>query len=326
MASDKYLFAVLCLVIFLGCKTRHPDQNQSNTGNDTKRELSGNFTITGADALYPLITKLASEFTEIHPAVKIKVVSGGTGRGLNDLLDKKCDLAMISRVLTDSEMEAGVWTIPVAKDGVAAIINQKNPYFARIMERGLNPAELLKVFTDPGSLSWGELLDTKGKEKVKIFIRDPESGAAGVFAGFLNKESSDLKGTIAVSDDEMIKSIRADHLAIGFCNFSYAFDVSTGDRSTDIQVVPADLNYNHKLDRKELPFSNLEKAHRGLWLGLYPKSLCRELSVGSIGKPADETVIEFLKYVLTEGQNEVKSYGLCELNDVYVGYALDMLK
>jgi phosphate transport system substrate-binding protein len=114
--------------------------------------------------------------------------------------------------------------------------------------------------------------------------------------------------------------------SIGYCNFSYAFDPSTGDRVKGIQIVPADLDYNNKISRKETPFSNLEKAHRGLWLGLYPKVLCRELFIGSLGKPNDAAVVGFLKYILSDGQNDIKASGLCELNDVYVRYSLENLK
>jgi phosphate transport system substrate-binding protein len=241
-------------------------------------------------------------------------------------LSKKSQLAMISRPMTDEDFDAGIWTIPVAKDGVAAIVNQENPYIGRIMDQGLSPEELLKVFTGNKPLTWGELLDTSGNEKVLVFTRTDESGAAEVFADFLNKEASDFKGTGVNGDDEMIKNVQKNPLAIGFCNFSYAFDASTGERIKNIQMVPADIDYDNKIDRTELPFSNLEKAHRSLWLGLYPKRLCRELSIGSVGKPTDEAVIQFLKYVLTEGQKDIKTAGLCELNDVYVGYALDKLK
>ena len=273
-----------------------------------------------------MVRNWVADFMKIHPGIKITITAGGTGKGIEDLQDKKSQLAMISRPLTDEEMEAGVWTVPVAKDGVAAIMNQKNPYCKRVLEQGLSPEEFHKVFTSDKPVTWGELLDTVGKEKAAVFTRTDESGAAVIFAGFLNKESSDLKGTGVTSDSEMIKKIQMNLYGIGYCNFSYAFDPATRDQIKDIQIIPADLDYNNKIDRKEIPFSNLEKAHRGLWLGYYPKDLCRELSMGSLGKPTDPSVVEFLKYILTEGQSDVKSSGLCELNDVYIRYSLDKLK
>ena len=55
---------------------------------------------------------------------------------------------MISRPFTDKELKKdSIWTIPVAKAGVAPIVNQKNPYFKRILNQGVDPARLIKVFT-----------------------------------------------------------------------------------------------------------------------------------------------------------------------------------
>jgi ABC-type phosphate transport system substrate-binding protein len=128
---------------------------------------------------------------------------------------------MISRPLTDEEINAGIWVIPVAKDGVAPIVNQKNPYIENIINQGVSPEEFMRVFTSEKQLTWGDLLGVEKRDKIKVFIRADESGAAEVWADFLYKNSSDLRGTGVVGDDEMIKSVQADPLAIGFCNFSY---------------------------------------------------------------------------------------------------------
>ena len=42
-----------------------------------------------------------------------------------------------------------------------------------------------------------------------------------------------------------------------------------------------------------ISFANLEEAHRSLWLGFYPDDLCRELTIGSLGKPTDPAVVAF---------------------------------
>jgi phosphate transport system substrate-binding protein len=326
MNLNKTIVLLITLTLLSSCKQKNIQSNGDKLTAQKSANISGSFNISGAYALYPLVKKWSDDFMKLYPAVKIVVSEGGTGQGFDDLRSKKSQLAMISRPLSDSELEEGIWTVPVAKDGVAPIVNKKNPYLKKLLAQGLSPDKFLKVFTSERPYTWGELLDTTLKEKVPVFIRKDESGAADVFAGFLNKDASDLKGTGVIGDIEMIKSIQNNPLSIGFCNFSYAFDVTTGDQVKDIQIIPADLDYDKKIDRKEIPFNNLDKAHRGLWLGIYPKSLCRELTIASIGKPADQAIVEFLKYVLTEGQSDIKTTGLCELNEVYVSYSLEKLK
>jgi len=326
MKVNKFIILIGCFAILCACNPHNPRQKQSDASAPPKKNITGSFAIGGADALYPLVKKWSDEFIKIHPDVKIVITQSGTGEGIEELLSKKNQLAMISRPLTDKEQTEGIWILPVAKEGVAPIVNQRNPFIKRILERGITPEKLIRLFTGTKPLTWGDLLDSTFKEKVDVYTRVDESGAATVWAGFLWKENTDLKGIGVNGDEEMIKSIQGNPLGIGYCNFSYAFEPGTGDRIKDIQVIPIDLDFDKIIDKKEVPFSNINKAHRGLWLGYYPKNLTRELHFGSEGKPVDTAILEFLNYILTTGQTSVASSGFCELNDVYIKNALNSLK
>jgi phosphate transport system substrate-binding protein len=326
MVRLKTIIAFLILVLVSECNSPKTSKELTQPKEAVKSELKGSFSITGAYALYPLISKLADDFMIIHPGVKIEVTKIGTGQGITSLLEGKCQLAMISRPLTDEEANAGIWVISVAKDGVAPIINQKNPHIEKLLKQGISPDEFIHVFSSGKQISWGEVLDTIAKDKVTVYTRADESGAAEIWAAFMYKKASDLKGIGVNGDDEMIKSIQENPLSIGFCNFSYAFDITTGERKKDIQIIPVDLDFDNKIDRVEVPFKNLEEAHRSLWLGFFPDQLCRELTLGSLGKPTEPAIVEFLYYVLGEGQSGIKKIGFCPLNDVYIKYSLDYLK
>lgn len=317
-------FMVLCLAI--SCNSPKNEKGPARTPPEVKSEIKGSFLISGAYALYPLISQMADEFMLIHPGVKIEIKKAPAGEGIRDLLSGKCQLAMISRPLNDEELNAGILVIPVAKDGVAPIVNQRNPNIDKILSQGLSPDELMTIFSSGKQLAWGEVLGNDSRDKITVYIRTDESGASEIFAQFIYKESSDLKGTEVIGDDEMIKRIQENPLALGFCNFSYAFDATSGEREKDIQILPTDLDFDNKIDRVEIPFSNLEEAHRSLWLGFFPDQLCRELTLGSMGKPTDPAVLEFLFYVLGEGQSWIPKSGLCPLNNVYIKYALNFLK
>jgi phosphate transport system substrate-binding protein len=326
MVYSKVITTFFILALVAGCNSPKAKKELTQPREAGKSELKGNFSISGAYALYPLISRLAEEFMITHSGVRIEVIKIGTGEGITNLLTGKSRLAMISRPLTDEEAEAGIWVIPVAKDGVAPIVNQSNPYIEKLMNQGISPDEFIHIFSSGRQLTWGEILDTNARDKITVYTRADESGAAEIWAAFLYKKASDLRGIGLTGDDEMIKSIQEDPLAIGFCNFTYAFDVSTGERKKDIQIIPTDLDFDNKIDRVEVPFKNLEEAHRSLWLGFFPEQLCRELTLGSLGKPTDPAIIEFLYYVLGEGQSSVKKTGFCPLNNVYINYSLEFLK
>jgi hypothetical protein len=60
--------------------------------------------------------------------------------------------------------------------------------------------------------------------------------------------------------------------------------------------------------------------------GTTVKNIAGELTIGSLGKPTDQAVIEFLWYAVSEGQISVKEMGLCEFNNVYIRYSQESLK
>jgi phosphate transport system substrate-binding protein len=326
MSASKINIILICFAIITSCKARNTNEILNNIQADTASVISGSINISGAYALYPLVQKWADDFIKLHAGIKINIFKTGSGQGIADILAGKSQLTMISRSLTDEEIHAGIWTIPVAKDGVVPIVNQNNPYIEKLLSQGLSPNEYLKAFTNERTTTWGELLGTSDKENVMVFSRADESGAADVFADFLYIKSSDLKGRKVTGDEEMIKSVQENLFSLGFCNFSYAFDPSSGERKNNIQIVPSDLDFDNKIERKEVPFNNLESARRCIWLGIYPKVLCRELTFGSLGKPSDPVIVEFLRYVLTEGQHVVEKTTLCELNSVYIRYSMEKLK
>lgn len=325
MGLRKVILSVICLYLLSGCGHGKKESPAEASQVPEAGPLTGTITISGAFALTPLVNAWAESFMKIHSGVRVEITDAPTGLGISELLQKKVQLAMISRPLTDEEKDAGIIVFPVAKDGVAPIVNNRNPYLDRLLARGLSPEEFQKAFTG-GSIKWSDLLDTTGSDKIKVFVRTDESGASDVLAKFLYKSPADFKGTRVNSDTEMITYIQSDPLALGFCNFSYAFSNQDGERTENIQIIPFDLDFDNKVERKEIPFRNLAEAHRSVWLGLYPEMLCRELAFGSLGKPTDPEVIQFLKYVLTVGQDDVKNAGLCPLNNVYVRNSLEMIE
>jgi len=322
----KRYLGFIILGIAFSCNSPKPPSMDSAAPENVPENLKGSFSISGAYALYPLVNHLAEQFMAVHPDVKIEVTRVSSGEGLADLLSGNCHLAMISRALTDEETTAGIWVIPLAKDGVAPVVNQRNPNIQKILDQGISPDEFMQVFTSGKQMTWGEILASDSKDKISVLTREEGAGASDVWASFLYKKASDLKGRIVEGDEEMIRRIQEDPLALGFCNFSYAFDVASGERKEDIQIVPCDLDFDDKIDRVEVPFRTLEEGHRSLWLGFYPDLLCRELTIGSMGKPSDPVIVEFLRYALGDGQAEVKKSGYCPLNNVYLQYARNSLK
>src|SRR5690349_15484600 len=86
---------------------------QAAAGDDT---LSGTITISGAFALYPLMTVWGEEFQKAHPNVQFDISGGGAGKGMTDALSGAVDIGMVSRKVKPEEEAQGAYTVPVVKD------------------------------------------------------------------------------------------------------------------------------------------------------------------------------------------------------------------
>ena len=94
----KRTFVGLLLAVYIGGLAQ-PVKAQ------TKDNLKGEISLSGAFALYPMVVKWAEEFKKIHPNVRIDISGGGAGKGMTDALAKVVDLGMVSRDVHDVELK-----------------------------------------------------------------------------------------------------------------------------------------------------------------------------------------------------------------------------
>src|SRR5512141_967776 len=79
----------------------------------TEVPLSGTISVSGAFALYPMMTVWAEEFTKLHPGVTFDVQGGGAGKGMTDTLAGAVDIGMISRKIKPEEEAQGAYWVSV---------------------------------------------------------------------------------------------------------------------------------------------------------------------------------------------------------------------
>jgi phosphate transport system substrate-binding protein len=81
--------------------------------------------VAGSTSVQPFAEKLAEIFMQEHPAVRIEIQGGGSSAGVFAARQGASDLGACSRELTDKEKD--LVEIPIAWDGIAVIVNAKNP-------------------------------------------------------------------------------------------------------------------------------------------------------------------------------------------------------
>jgi ABC-type phosphate transport system substrate-binding protein len=84
--------------------------------------------ITGSKNLASLSQSLQSGFEKQYPGSKVTLSFTDTEPALDQVLSGKADLAAIGRPLTGAETAQGLVAVPVGRDKIAIVVDQKNPF------------------------------------------------------------------------------------------------------------------------------------------------------------------------------------------------------
>ncbi len=283
--------------------------------------LKGNISISGAFALYPLVTRWAEEFQRINPGVSFNISTGGAGKGMQDVLASKVEIGMISREISAVEESQGVFQLPVARDAVFALINVENPVLNELLAQGLTQETLTKIFITGQITTWGEAVRNPAiSDEIHVYTRSDICGAAVTWSAFLGGEQEDLLGDGKFGDPGIMQALQRDPLGIGYNNLIYAYGL--GDVAPQgTTILPLDLNANREADLEEI-LDTRAKAANAVASGLYPAPPSRELYLVTNGKP-EGIVQDFLRWVLTDGQAFVERSGYIRLTDEQLGIFLE---
>jgi len=179
-----------------------------------------NITVKGSDTMVILGQRWAEVYMSKNTGVTIQVTGGGSGTGIAALINGTCDIAESSRPMKDVEKEQvgqrrgkPAVEIPVALDGLAVYVNERNP----VSELSL---EQLKKIYSGAVKNWKEVGGRD--ERIILYGRENNSGTYVYFKEHV-LENADyypttqtLPGTAAV-----INAVARDPRGIGYGGIAY---------------------------------------------------------------------------------------------------------
>ena len=147
-----------------------------------QEKLSGQISISGAFALYPMAVKWAEEFRKIHPDVRIDISAGGAGKGIADALNGMVEIGMVSREIYPEELKKGAFPVAVTRDAVVAVISEQNPALKDILAKGLRKDAGNNLWITGKFKSWSQAFSVKSAAPVHVYTRSDACGAAEMWA------------------------------------------------------------------------------------------------------------------------------------------------
>lgn len=321
MVRQKLIWMIM-IIVLVACSAQ-PSAAPVDAPAD---ELSGTIAVSGAFALYPMMTIWAEEFQKLHPNVTFDVQGGGAGKGMTDTLSGAVDIGMISRAIKPEEEEQGAFWVKVTEDAVYPVISADNPVAAQITAQGISQETIAKIYITGEITTWGQVIgDPNITDPINIYTRSDASGAAEMWAKFGGgKVQDDLKGVGVNSEPAMVDTVIKDPLGIGYSNLNSVYDPSTGAFVTGAIVPPLDINKNGQADANEY-YETKDEALQAVADGIYPSPPARDEHLATKGKPTG-LVLTFIEWILTDGQQYLAPAGYVPLTSEEQRASLEKLK
>ncbi len=288
--------------------------------------LSGTITISGAFALYPMMTLWADQFSKLHPNVQFDVQGGGAGKGMTDVLAGAVDIGMISRSIKPEEESKGAYWVPVAKDAVFPVVSKDNPVLSDLTAKGISQEVFKKIFITGEIKTWGEVVGKpEVKDEIHVYTRSDSCGAADQWSLYTGgKAQADLLGIGVNGEPALVDTVAKDALGIGYSNLNSVWDVNTGKLVEGVTVPPVDINNNGTADPNEY-YQTKDEAVKVIADGTYPSPPARFENLATKGKPTG-LALAFMQWILTDGQKMLGEAGYVPLTSQQQADALAKLK
>ena len=230
----------------------------------------GKLVVTGSSTMAPLLADIGKRFEARHPGKRIDVQTGGSSRGMADVMSGLADIGMVSRALKPQERD--VYGAVVALDGISIILHTSNPV------QELTDEQIKGIFT--GTITdWSQVGGLPGR--ITVVNKAQGRSTLELFLNYFQLANRDIHPHVIIGDNEQgIKTVAGNPSAIGYVSIGTAY-----------------YDAEHGVPIRLLPLNRIPASFETVRDGTFP--LSRPLTLVTKSPPAGliKTFIEFSQSV-----------------------------
>jgi phosphate transport system substrate-binding protein len=289
----------------------------------------------GATFPYPIYSKWFSDYNKLHPNVQINYQSIGSGGGIRQLTNRTVFFGASDGPMTDDQIFAAgqrVLHFPTVLGGVVPIYNISGVN-AELKFTGSVLADIVlgKVTTwsDPALARLNPGVNLPN-EPITLVHRSDGSGTTYIFVDYLSKISPDFKKMVGVAtsvnwpggvgakgNEGVAGLVRQTPGSIGYVELIYALQNRIAYGSVQnmagkfVKASPATISAAAAEAAAKMPKDFRVSITNAPGAGSYPIASFTWLLLyeSNADKLRARTMVEFLRWALTEGQKSAESMG-----------------
>ncbi len=257
--------------------------------------------IAGTRLTYPLFQQWINEYTKQQT-------------NLHFILNSKLpvdsvDISIVAHKLAATDIKEGKTAITVSRYVQLPVVNSNRTDVASLQEKGFNEASFKQVYFGETSNS-----NIASEAVFTVYKRKQNACASQSFANHFGSEQKDIKGVPIVGDDKaLLEAVKQDVNGVSYNNLGFIYDLKTRKLVDSIAIVPIDFNENGKIDSDEKIYGTLDNVLTYAEKTNSPKLLIEDVNVLYNQNYPNKEVANFLKWILTYGQQYNHEYGFINL-------------
>jgi phosphate transport system substrate-binding protein len=197
---------------------------------NVEKVSEGTIVISGSDNAPNLVIETIAQFKSDYPKIEMSMAGGGTIAALEDLLNRRADVAVLSRPPSPREIEIAsehgdsLLFFPVALGGISLLAHRQNAIAAVSVDH-------LRQVIEAGM---GQL--TVAGRDLRVYGPDPNGGLWDALLGRLEIGTSLQPAYAPVADGaDVLTAVRNDPESIGFAS-DLTFELAADD--PDVTEIP----------------------------------------------------------------------------------------
>jgi len=193
-------------------------------------------TLTGSTTVLPIAQAVADAYMQNHPDVNIQVSGGGSGVGIQAIINNKVDIGMSSAAVTAAQkaQDSKMNIITIAHDGIAIVVNPANSIHDISLDQ-------VKSIYNGSVTSWSSIPGAgvaNSNNQIVVVGRDSSSGTRTYFDQTVMLNTND---TLSMHEDNsngaVLQEVAQTPGAIGY--------ISIGYLTSDVKAVPIITTNGH---------------------------------------------------------------------------------
>ncbi|MGA2103847.1 phosphate ABC transporter substrate-binding protein [Methanoregula sp.] len=181
---------------------------------------SETLTLSGSTTVLPIAQAVADNFSATHPDANIQVSGGGSGVGIQAIINNKVDIGMSSAAVSPAQLaqDSNMNIITIAHDGIAIVVNPANSISSITLDQ-------VKAIYNGSITSWSSVPGAgvaNSNNQIVLVGRDSSSGTRTYFDQFVMQNTND---SMSMHEDNsngaVLQEVAQTPNAVGYISIGY---------------------------------------------------------------------------------------------------------